>query len=329
MQLVLAFDERSRVLAKIHGRLRQRFGPQGPWLLLDPVSQLVLGILGTRTRGEISKTAFEALIVRYSRWEAARDASVAELRGIIAEVTYPDVQAPRLKAALQAVTASTGGLTLDHLSGLTVEHALVWLERLPGVGRKIAAATLNFSVLRKVALVIDTHHLRVLRRLGLVDRGADAAEAYDRLMPVLPGGWTAADLDEHHQLMKALGQEICRHAHPLCHRCPLHDLCPSIGSGGHRLFNEPSRLSSVHKQRRINDLSEQDRDSARALREMSAEHPETAATAGRPGKSEFRYMARHASAGRIRSDPAGAARASGHADRTSRRPGLNSPEAPR
>ena len=227
MQLVFGFDDRPRILAEIHRRLGRRFGPQGPWLLLDPVSQLVMGMLGIRTRGEVSETAFEALLMRYGRWEAVRDAAVAEIRGIIAEVTYPEVQAPRLKAALQAVTASDGRLKLDHLGSLRVDHALTWLERLPGIGRKVAAATLNFSTFRKAALVIDTHHLRVLQRLRLVDRDADGAEAYDRLMPVLPADWTAADLDEHHQLMKALGQNICRHAYPSCRRCPLNDLCPT------------------------------------------------------------------------------------------------------
>jgi adenine-specific DNA glycosylase len=112
-----------------------------------------------------------------------------------------------------------------------VDQALIWLERLPGVGRKVAAATLNFSTLRRAALVIDTHHLRVLRRLGLIDRRAGTVEAYDRLVPLLPGGWTAADLDEHHQLMKALGQTNCRHAFPICRRCPLRDLCPTAAAG--------------------------------------------------------------------------------------------------
>lgn len=227
MQLLLLPDVRAARLAEIHARLRRRFGPQGPFLLLDPVSQLVMGLIGGRTTGEASKAAFKKLRRRFGCWEAVRDAPVAEVHAAIAEVTFAELKAPRLKAALEAVTSTRGRLALDNLESLGVEDALAWLERLPGVGRKTAAATLNFSSLRRAALVIDTHHLRILRRLGLVDRHADYREAYDRIMPLLPPSWTAADLDQHHQLMKALGQTFCPHGMPLCPRCPLQDLCPT------------------------------------------------------------------------------------------------------
>ena len=62
MQLLLTLDDRSQTLAEIHRRLQRRFGPQGPFLPFDPVSQLVMGLIGGRTRGEVSKSAFEALL---------------------------------------------------------------------------------------------------------------------------------------------------------------------------------------------------------------------------------------------------------------------------
>lgn len=233
MQLVLPIDDRTRRLSQIHRRLLARFGRPGPWIPLDPVSQLVMGIIGGRTRGEDSLAAFQALLARFGRWEAVRDASLSEVRCRIRAVTFADVKAARLKAALRTITAARGRLTLDFLDGLTVDEGLFWLERLPGVGRKVAAATLNFSSLRKPALVIDTHHLRVLRRLGLVGPRTSPLQAYDALMPCLPLGWTAEDLDDHHQLMKALGQTTCRHGVPSCHLCPLRALCPG---GANRLL---------------------------------------------------------------------------------------------
>lgn len=227
MQLLLGLDDRTGALAEIHRRLQRRFGPRGPSLRLDPVSQLIMSFIGGRTRGEISKAAFEALLARFGGWEAVRDAPVAEIRKIIGAVTFADAKAPRLKAALTAVTGARGELTLDGLESLSVEDALAWLERLPGVGRKVAAATLNFSTLRKAALVIDTHHLRVLQRLRFAGERSDLTRAYDRVMPLLPPDWSASDLDEHHQLMKTLGQSICRRDAPICRRCPLQVLCPT------------------------------------------------------------------------------------------------------
>lgn len=127
MQHSLAIDDRSRLLLEIHRRLRRRFVPQGPFGLLDPVSQLVMGIIGGRTRGADSKAAFEALRRRFATWEAVRDAPADEVCRIIGTVTYAERKASLLKQALAAVTTSHGQLTLDPLDSLSVDEALAWL----------------------------------------------------------------------------------------------------------------------------------------------------------------------------------------------------------
>lgn len=228
MQLLLKLDDRIPTLAGIHGQLNRRFGLPGPFLRLDPVSQLAMGLIGGRTRGEVSKAAFEALLARFGDLEAVRDGPVVEIEDAVHAVTFAEVKAPRLKAALKEITRANGRLALGSLERLSVEAALTWLERLPGVGRKVAAATLNFSTLRMRTLVIDTHHLRVLQRLRLVGRRTNLTQAHDLVMPLLPADWLAEDLDDHHQLMKILGQTICRHRAPICRCCPIQDLCPTV-----------------------------------------------------------------------------------------------------
>lgn len=225
MQLLFAFDDGAATFADIHSRLLAHFGQQGPWHHLDPVSQLVLGIVGGRTRGFVSLSALETLMQRFESWEAVRDASYAEVREVIGRVTFPDNKARYLQNALRQLTVMCDRLELGFLADWPVDSALAWLERLPGVGRKVSAATLNFSSLKMKALVIDTHHLRVMKRLGLLRRQASFVEAYRQLMPRLPDHWTAADVDEHHQLVKLLGQTVCRHDIPACADCPLCGLC--------------------------------------------------------------------------------------------------------
>ncbi len=227
MQRVLCLDDRPGLLAEIQRRLARHFGPQGPFWLLDPVSQLVMAMVGGKSHSEVSRTAFEALLKRYGCWEAVRDAPVAAIRATIGTVSFPERKAPQIKAALAAITRAHGRLTLDPLAAMTADQALAWLERLPGVGRKVAAATLNFSTLRKPVLVIDSHQLRILKRLRLVGQRANIAKAHDTIAPAMPPCWTAADLDDHHQLMKALGRSICRNLTSICHRCPIEDLCPT------------------------------------------------------------------------------------------------------
>ena len=239
MQLQLALDDRPALLAEIHRRLLHRFGRQGPYFRLDPVSQLVLGLLGGRTRGEVSQAAFEDLVLSFGSWAAVRDAPLAQVHRMVSAVTFAEAKAPRLKQALAAITVGDGRPRLDHLLPCTVGESLIWLERLPGVGRKVAAATLNFSTLAKPALVVDTHHLRVLRRLRLVGWRIGFCQAYDSVMPLLPSSWGAAEIRQHHVLFKRFGQDVCRHVVPLCERCPLVDLCPTgrrrIAAGGSQI----------------------------------------------------------------------------------------------
>ena len=227
MQLTLKIDNHSELLAEVHKRLRRHFGSQIRFSNLDPVSQLVKSLIGGRTRGAVSKAAFEGLLKKFETWENVRDATASEIEKVIREVTFADIKAQRLKSALVAINAANGKLTLCNLENKATEESLRWLERLPGVGRKVAASTLNASTLRKPALVIDTHHMRVLYRLNLIDRRSTIKNAYERIMPLLPVNWSAKDVDEHHQLIKILGQTICRHTHPSCRSCPLRDLCSS------------------------------------------------------------------------------------------------------
>lgn len=96
----------------------------------------------------------------------------------------------------------------------------------------MSAAVLNFSTLRKRVMVVDCHHFRVAKRLGLLLESTRFPAAQRVLMNQhVPDAWTADDLDDHHSLMKLHGQTFCRHRAPLCRACPLRKLCP-IGRDG-------------------------------------------------------------------------------------------------
>ncbi|MGF1477831.1 MAG: endonuclease III domain-containing protein [Geminicoccaceae bacterium] len=225
MQLVLAIDDRDQVLAEIDRRLRAWSGRPGPLRRLDPVSQLVFAMIGSRTYGEVASAAFQRLRTRFVTWEHVLGASEEDVRRDIKSVTYAAAKARHLRAALDIMIRERGALDLEFLRTKTASRALMWLERLPGVGRKVSASTLNFSALEMKALVIDTHHLRVLRRLGIVGGHVVAEHAYDHVMPHLPAHWSANDVARHHVTVKALGQRLCRAGAPVCAPCPLLDLC--------------------------------------------------------------------------------------------------------
>jgi endonuclease III len=204
--------------------LRPAFGGSVVGEKLDPTSQLVRSLIGSRTRDPVSWLAFERLRSRYPAWADAAVAKPGEIEAVIAEVTFADVKARRLGEALRAVAAVHANLDLDFLGRWPPDHALAWLERLPGVGSKVAAATLNFSTLDRPAFVVDTHVLRVLRRFGFVAERADTRRAYAAVMAAAEH-WSAADLAELHGLLKRLGQTICQAHEPNCLPCPLRHGC--------------------------------------------------------------------------------------------------------
>jgi endonuclease III len=212
-------------LPRIHQLLLDYFGPQKPRDPWDPLSQFIYSLLSSRTKTEMTYAVVAHLRERFGTWENLRDATVAEIEDAIRDITFPEQKAVQLKAALEGITARYGSLTLDFLARYRTDKIRAWLEQFPGVGPKTSAAVVNFSTLRRRAMCVDSHHLRVTQRLGLTPR-ADAAITEERLMRLAPETWTAEMLDEHHQLIKQLGQRICTFSDPKCKQCPLLKICP-------------------------------------------------------------------------------------------------------
>lgn len=212
-------------MAWVRDRLRSRFGSAGPIHAMTPIGQLVKSSISSRTRDAISLVAYHhRLVEAYPQWSAIAGAMPAAVETVIGDVTFASVKARHLREALRMVEASRPDFNLAFLGQGSVSEALAWLERLPGVGRKVSASTLNFSTLRMPAFVVDTHVLRILRRFGFIGARSDTRAAYDRMTGIL-NGWSAADLAELHILMKRLGQDICRADRACCRECPIGRRC--------------------------------------------------------------------------------------------------------
>jgi len=222
--------EQADKLPHIHRLLLGYYGqpkPREPW---DPLTQLIYSLLSARTKTPVSHQVMRDLERTFNagpgNWEPVRDASIADIERAINIVTFPEQKAPQLKETLQGIAARYGSLTLDFLAKYRTDKIRAWLEQFPGVGPKTSGAVVNFSTLRRRALCIDSHHLRVAQRLCIVPR-ADAATTEERLMRLVPETWDAAMLDEHHSLVKLHAQTLCTFADPKCENCPLLKLCPT------------------------------------------------------------------------------------------------------
>ena len=214
-------------LEDIHHRLLTHYGPPEPRDLWDPLTQMIYSMLSSRTKTPVSHAVLAALRKRFATWETLRDASIPEIEDTIRDVTFPEPKAINLKNALVSITARCGSLDLSFLARYRTEKIRKWLEAFDGVGVKTSAAVVNFSTLRRRAMCVDSHHLRIVQRLGFVNKSASAREAEARIMEMAPATWSAAMLDDHHSLIKLHGQKCCTKNDPLCSRCPLRDICPA------------------------------------------------------------------------------------------------------
>lgn len=211
-------------LRSIREQLQNRYGRIRDEHRLDPVSQFVRCFIGNRTHDLTSWNAFLRLMIRFRDWDAIADAPEAAIEAELKDVTYPEKKAPDLKRALQKIRVRAGAIDLDFLEDLAEEPALIWLEQIHGVGPKIAAATLNFSTLRKRCFVIDGHVLRVLQRFGFIGPKVGFKDAY-RVIMAAAADFGADDLYELHWHLKILGQNLCTHEEAFCGDCPLSELC--------------------------------------------------------------------------------------------------------
>ncbi|MEL6709558.1 MAG: endonuclease III [Pseudomonadota bacterium] len=232
MQLDLGSDPRSDILRCAQEAMIAAFGRiiRPPDKRRDPVWVLVHGVIGAQTKTAASNASTDGLIAEFGSWDAVAQVAVSDLEERLQSQTFPSVAAQRLKSCLGAIISERGSVDLRHLSNLDTAEAMAWLETLPGVARKNSAGVMNASTFNRRAMVIDGHHRRIMQRMGVVPAKADTAKTYDTLMPIVPEEWSAADMDEHHLLLKKLGQTHCRPRKAQCEGCPVRSDCKTGGA---------------------------------------------------------------------------------------------------
>lgn len=225
---IIVSSELQQKLMQVHDRLCQAYGCPIPYFHnLDPLSELVSALLSHRTRNADSASAFHELRRLFPTWEAVRDAPVADVEQAIARCTWAEQKAPRIQQVLKLISdRRDGDLCLDFLADLTVLEARAWLESLSGVGPKTSAAVLAFSLLRRRALPVDSHHHRVAIRLGLIPSTIAVGPAHAWLEAQLPSEWSAQQVYDNHEVLMLHGQRCCYYQNPACARCVVLELCP-------------------------------------------------------------------------------------------------------
>ncbi len=152
-----------------------------------------------------------SLFRRYRRPAELAAADLLEVEQLIRSTGFFKNKAKHLIASSRALTERFGE---------QVPRTMDELITLPGVGRKTANVILG-NAFGQPSIVVDTHVMRVAKRLGLTssDNPARVEQDLQQLMP--RSQWTAFS-----QRVLLHGRYVCLARKPQCRTCPIYRNCP-------------------------------------------------------------------------------------------------------
>lgn len=194
-----------------------------------PLELLVATILSAQsTDVRVNQTTPE-LFARYPDAAAYAAADRADLEDVIRSTGFFRAKTQSLIGLGHALVERFGG---------TVPRRMADLVTLPGVGRKTANVVLG-NAFGIPGLPVDTHVLRVSRRLRLTAQEDPAATEAELCAMVEKREWT---LFSHRMIFH--GRRTCHARNPACGVCALSGLCPSYGVGE----TDPVRAAALVKE---------------------------------------------------------------------------------
>jgi endonuclease-3 len=186
----------------------------------DPLSELIATILSQNTSDNNSHRAYGNLRHNFKSWEGLRKAPLRKIVQSIKVGGLEKIKAERIKNILNQIHKENGAVSLAFLKKWDTERAKTYLSHFTGVGDKTIACVLLFALGRPV-LPVDTHILRVSKRLGLIPWKADSKKAHILLQNKIP----PALIYPFHLNLIEHGRKICKARIPLCGDCVLFQKC--------------------------------------------------------------------------------------------------------
>jgi endonuclease-3 len=205
---------------KITHLLEKRYGIPRKGKGINLLDTLIQTILSQNTNDRNRDRAYQRLKTRFPDWEDVLKAR----RGAIIQAIRPgglaEQKARRILNILRWIEERKGKLDLLFLKRMGSEKIKKIFEGLKGVGPKTVHCLLLFGMGRE-AFPVDTHVLRVGKRLGFIPERMNAEKAHPWMAPLIPKG---KSLSLHINLIQ-FGRSICSARNPQCARCFLKKEC--------------------------------------------------------------------------------------------------------
>jgi endonuclease-3 len=211
-------QEAKRQAARVVRQLRRHY-PDAKCALdfQTPLELLVATILSAQCTDERVNLVSKELFQKYRSAADYAQATQSQLEEDIKSTGFFHNKAKSIRECCRALVEKHGG---------EVPRDMDAMVELAGIGRKTANVVLGTAYGIASGIVVDTHVLRVSRRLGLTAQ-KDAARIEQDLMNLVPKKeW----IDFGHRMIHH-GRRICTARKPKCDECPLGAFCPRIGVG--------------------------------------------------------------------------------------------------
>jgi len=178
-----------------------------------PFQLLVVTILSAQSTDKQVNKISPALFSRYRTIKDLAQAKLPELEKYVHSTGFYRNKAKNIKGAAQRI--------LENFKG-KVPKTMEELKTLPGVARKTANIVLSNGYGINVGIAVDTHVLRLSKRLGF-SKHSDPVKVENDLMELFPKNlWGKIN-----HLLVRHGRTVCDAKKPKCEICPVCKLCPS------------------------------------------------------------------------------------------------------
>jgi endonuclease-3 len=179
----------------------------------NPLELLVATVLSAQCNDRQVNIVTEELFKKYRTARAYAESRLEELESQIRRIGLFRNKAKNIQAACRAL--------LDKHKG-EVPRTMAELIELPGVGRKTANVVLGNAFEINEGIVVDTHVIRLSRRLALSGEGTPEKIETDLQQLVPQKGWTIFS-----HLLIWHGRRRCYARMPDCPNCEIKKDCPT------------------------------------------------------------------------------------------------------
>lgn len=186
----------------------------------DPLDILIETILSQNTNDQNRDKAYQRLKTRFPHWENVLGAKTRAIVSAIRPGGLAEQKARRIHEILHWIKERERRLSLSFLKKMDSEEIKKTIGALKGIGPKTLHCLLLFGLGRE-AFPVDTHILRIGKRLGFIPEGMDAEKAHQWMASFIP---KRKSLSLHLNLIR-FGRSICKAKNPLCNACFLNEEC--------------------------------------------------------------------------------------------------------